>query len=301
MKNSHLLLLILFNVLWAAIMTVNKRLEALLDPSSIVSLRFGLAALGFVVVWPWLPGPTPRGGAMVRAGLMGCVVFVLGQRLQVYGNSLGTAGNSSVLMGFEPILTSVAAALFLRESIPLNRWLGFVLCLVGLALLHRVWSPEFHWTHLGASLIFVSSFLCESVYSILGKPLGISCSPYRVVAISLIAATVLNLALDGAHTFDQARHLATLDWVLLLYMAVICTMAGYVLWLVVLQDAPVNLVALTIFVQPLAGVCIAHLFLREPFHWGQLWGALAIGAGLTIGFLGKNRSTSERPVADLES
>ena len=32
--------------------------------------------------------------------LMGLVLYVLGQRLQVYGNEIGTAGNSSVLMAF---------------------------------------------------------------------------------------------------------------------------------------------------------------------------------------------------------
>ena len=157
MKQSHLILLVVFNVFWAGLLSVNKALETHLSYTSIVGLRFGLSALGFVLLWPWLPGATPRGWALVRTSIMGVVVFCVGQRLQVYGNSLGTAGNSSVLMGFEPILTAVAAAIFLREKIPSRQWIGFVLCLVGLALLNRVWAPDFHWTGLAASLIFVSS------------------------------------------------------------------------------------------------------------------------------------------------
>lgn len=285
MKRSHFLLLVLFNVFWAALMSVNKELESHLAYTSIVTLRFAIAGAGFALLWPWLPGPTPARGGFIRSVVMGVVVFVLGQRLQVYGNSLGTAGNSSVLMGFEPILTSVAAALFLREKIPMSRWAGFLFCLAGLALLNRVWSPEFHWTRLGASAIFVSSFLCESVYSILGKPLATTASPYRVVAISLIGATLVNFLIDGGTTLREAATLAPYHWALLAYMAILCTMAGYVLWLVILQETDVNLVALTVFVQPVAGVAIAMLWLGEKAHWGHLWGTLAIGAGLLLGFL----------------
>ena len=289
MKRSHFFLLVLFNVFWAALFSANKALESHLSYTSIVTLRFGLSAVGFALLWPWLPGPNPNLGGTLRSLAMGVVVFVIGQRLQVYGNSLGTAGNSSVLMGFEPILTSVAAAVFLRERIPLSRWVGFAFCLTGLALLNRVWSPEFHWVHLGASLLFISSFLCETVYSILGKPLTFSASPYRVVAISLMGGTVVNLMIDGGTTWREASTLLPYHWALLAYMSILCTMAGYVLWLVIIKDTDVNLVALTIFVQPVVGVLMAMVWLGERAHWGHLWGVMAIGAGLLLGFLWKSK------------
>jgi drug/metabolite transporter (DMT)-like permease len=285
MKRAHLLLLIVFNVFWAGILSVNKELEHHLTFSSIVTLRFALAAIPFALVWPWLPGPAPRGWNLLRSAVMGVVVFALGQRLQVYGNLLGTAGNSSILMGFEPILTSIAAALFLRERITKHSWLGFLLCLGGLALLNRVWAPDFRWTGLLASLIFISSFLCETAYSIIGKPLGATASPYKVVGVSLFAATLLNLVLEGSRAIPAAMQLPAVAWAQLLYMGLLCTSAGYVLWLLIIRETPVNLVALTIFIQPLAGVLIARFWLGEPLHWGHLWGGLSIAAGLAIGFI----------------
>ena len=187
---------------------------------------------------------------------MGAVVFVVGQRLQVHGNLLGTAGNSSVLMGFEPILTSLAAAVFLKEKIPMARWVGFCFCLAGLVLLNRVWSPEFHWTGLWPSLVFISSFLCESVYSILGKPLSRSTSPYKVVAISLMVGTLLNFALDGGDSIREARSLPWQGWMWLVYLSVLCTLIGYTLWLLVLVESDVNLAALTVFVFGSFGIVI---------------------------------------------
>jgi drug/metabolite transporter (DMT)-like permease len=68
-----------------------------------------------------------------------------------------------------------------------------------------------------------------------------------------------------------------------LYLATVCTAIGYTLWFVVIRETDVNITALTIFVQPLAGVAIAAVWLHEPLHWGQLWGGLAIIAGLVWG------------------
>ncbi|HAM70063.1 MAG TPA: hypothetical protein DCM86_00275 [Verrucomicrobiales bacterium] len=289
MKQSHLILMVLFNVFWAGILSINVHLAQHLEYTSIVTLRFGLSAALGLALWRWLPGPAPRGPALIRTCLMGVIVFCGGHRLQVLGNTLGSAGNASVLMGFEPVLTSVAAALFLREHVPLKRWAGFLLCLSGLGLLNRMWAPDFQWASLGASLIFISSFLCEAVYSILGKPLGQSASPYKVVALSLLSGTIANLLIDGRHTLAEATAMPAYYWLLFLYTGALCTVAGYALWMIVIGEAPVNLVALTIFVQPVAGVAIAMLFLNETLHWGHLWGTVAVGAGLVVGFVGEGQ------------
>ena len=74
---------------------IYKALAPYLDYGGIVTLRFGLAAVGLLVLWPLLPGRAPRGWDLVRTASMGLVVFMLGHRLQVYGNQLGTAGTVS--------------------------------------------------------------------------------------------------------------------------------------------------------------------------------------------------------------
>src|SRR5215471_5702102 len=112
------------NLFWAAVYSTYKVIGQDLPTGAIVTLRFGLAALCLLFAWPWLPGPAPRGRDLLVTCGMGLMLYVLGQRLQVYGNQLGTAGNSSVLMAVEPLLTSVAAAVFLGEHIGPRRWLG---------------------------------------------------------------------------------------------------------------------------------------------------------------------------------
>jgi len=171
----------------------------------------------------------------------------------------------------------------LREHIGPRRWLGFVLGLFGVALLKGFLRGSFHLAALGASLIFISSFLCESVYSIMGKRLIERAGMVKILALALMFGTLANLLIDGPATLAAVRVMPPHLWWLILYLSTICTAFGYAIWFVVIKETDVNLVALTIFAQPVAGVAIAWLWLHEPLHWGQFWGSVAIVTGLVLG------------------
>lgn len=297
MRPSYLAILIVMNCFWAGSLSIYKALSEKLEPGCIVTLRFGLAALILAPLWPWLPGKTPRGADLLRVMVIGFIVFSLGHRLQIYGTKLGTAGNSSVLMGMEPILTSVAAAIFLREHIGPRRWVGFALGLFGVALLNGFLRGGFQWAGLTASVIFMSSFLCEAVFSIAGKPLIERAGLMKILTLALLFGTMSNLALDGAATWRAVQTMPPHFWWLILYLATLCTSIGYAIWFAVIKETDVNLTALTIFVQPVAGVAIAALWLHETLHWGQFWGCVAIVAGLVLGLSRQIKPAPSQPVA----
>ena len=284
MKPAYLTILLLMNLFWGSVYAAYKVMgQESLPTGAIVTLRFGLAGLSLLLVWPWLPGPAPRGRDLFRTCGMGLMLYVFGQRLQVYGNNLGTATNSSVLMAIDPLVTSVGAALFLHEHLGPRRILGFVLGLAGVAILNRVWRPDFHWTGLAGSVIFVASFVVEAAYSIIAKPMIGRVSVMKMLALSLVAGTAANLLIDGPHTLLVARALPLKAWLLLLYLAVVCTSIGYTVWFVVIRECPVNVAGLTIFAQSIFGTAVAAIWLHEELHWGHLFGSLTIVAGLALG------------------
>ncbi len=283
MRPAYLIILLVLNFFWAASLSAYKVVGEYLEPGGIVTLRFGLAALSLLVLWPWLPGAAPRGRDLAKTCLLGLVVFVLGHRLQVFGNKLNTAANSSILMAVEPLITSLGAAIFLSERIGPRRMTGFAFGLLGVVLLNGPWRPEFKWVGLGASLIFISSFFCETAYSIVGKKIILRAGPLKVLALSLVAGTMGNVLLDGPTTFAAASRMPAQVWLLILGLALICTAFGYGFWFLVIREGEVNVAALTIFAQPVFGVALARLWLGETLHWGQLWGSAAIVAGLAIG------------------
>jgi drug/metabolite transporter (DMT)-like permease len=321
MRPAYLIILIILNCFWAAALSAYKIIEHDLEPGGIVTLRFGLAAVSLLGLWPWLPGTAPRGRDLAKTCVLGLIVFVLGHRLQVRGNQLSTASNSSVLTAVEPLVAAVAAAMFLREHIGPRRLAGFAFGLLGVALLNGAWRPDFQWMDLGASLIFLSSFVCETAYSIVGKqiirpravlraaaapnsvtPMENSqgpappqaaaarkaarreqVSPVKVLALALAVGTAANLLIDGPSTLAAAGRVSATAWLLLLGLALICTAFGYSFWFLVIREGEVNVAALTIFTQPVFGLALAKLWLGEKLHWGHLWGSAAIVIGLVIG------------------
>jgi len=316
MRPAYLIILIVLNFFWAAALSAYKIIEPHLQPGGIVTLRFGLAGLLLLLLWPWLPGAAPRGRDLAKTCGLGLSVFVLGHRLQVLGNQLSTASNSSVLVAVEPLVAAVAAAIFLHEHIGPRRLAGFAFGLLGVALLNGVWRSDFQWVGLGANLIFMSSFVCEAAYSIVGKQIITSAgpthpqplpggeqtsgarsnavpllrgvrsgfvNPVKVLAISLAVGTVANLLVDGPTTLAAASRMSGQAWLLVLGLALICTAFGYSFWFLVIREGEVNVAALTIFAQPVFGVAVAKLWLGETLHWGHLWGSAAIVVGLVIG------------------
>lgn len=289
MKPVHLLLLIVMNCLWAATLSAFKALAPWLDSGGIVTWRYALASLACALLWTWFPGGAPRGRDVLRAAGIGVLVFCLGPRMQTAGVQMGRAGDAAVLMAFEPLITAVAAALLLREHIAPRRWLGLACGMAGVLLISEVWTVGLHWRQLAPNALILASFLAETGYSVFSKPILERAGPLKVMATGLFAGTILNLAWDGPRMASQAAGFNASAWGLLLYLSLVCTVFGYGLWLVVIREAPVNVAVLTVFLQPAAGVLIAMIWLHERPHWGQLWGVLAIVAGLAAGLRNNRR------------
>jgi len=281
MKPAHLILLLLMNFCWASVYSAYKVLA--LPTGGIVTLRFALAAIVLLLAWPWLPGKAPRGADLVKSCLLGVVSFVVGQRLQVYGNEIGSASNSAVLMSFEPLITTCAAALVLKEQLGPRRIVGFALAIAGVGLLNGVWRRDFKMASMAASFIFISSFICEAIFSVVAKPVIMRASIMKMLAISLAIGTVMNLAIDGQSTLRAARMLSTFDWGVLALLGVVCTAIGYSVWFLVIRECPVSVAALTIFAQTVFGVLVAAVWLGEKLKREHLAGSLTIIAGLVIG------------------
>ena len=280
------------NCLWAATLSAFKALSPWLDGGGIVMWRYGLATVACGLLWFWLPGATPRGWDLVRSVWIGVLVFCLGPRMQTAGVQMGQAGDAAVLMAFEPLLCAVAAALVLREHIAPRRWLGFACGMSGVMLISNAWTAHFSWHQLAANGLVLASLLAETAYSIIGKPVLERTGPFKVMAVALFAGTVLNLAWDGPRLASQAAAFTAQAWVLLLYLSLVCTVFGYGFWFVVIRETPVNIAVLTIFIQPVAGVIIAMIWLHEKPHWGQLWGITAIVAGLAVGLRRNGEKTN---------
>lgn len=298
MKASHLFLLLALNCGWAAVPTLAKRLEGQLGPVEFVLLRYGFGFLSLILCWPWLPGLLPRGRDFWRTCIMGVAVFNLGHWCQIAGIQRSQASDSSILLALDPLVSTLGAALFLREYVPTKRWLGFACAILGVVVM-SVWQRSAPLPGLLANLLIVLSFVAESVWSVMGKPLVERWGIPKVTALALGAGTVANLiawlaSLPGT-TQPALPSLGTTAWVTLALLGILFTAFGYSVWYVVIRETPVSVAALTIYLQPLLGTGMACLFTNEKLHAGHALGAVAILGGLALGLASASQSPQTPP------
>jgi drug/metabolite transporter (DMT)-like permease len=294
MRPLHLFLLILMNGLWAATYSIFKVLSPVMNATEIATLRYGMAAAILFLFWHWLPGRAPRGRDLALVIVMGIVTFSFSPQLQVAGVQMGRAGDAAVLIALEPVIVSLCAAIFLRERIGPRRCGVFLAGLIGVAMVAEVWRPGFRLPALTADALIVLSLFCESACSILGKGIVQRNGMLKVLAIAIAAGALTNFLMGGASSVRAAELLSRRDWLLVAYLAVICTVAGYLLWFAVIRETQINIAALTIFVQPVAGTAIAVFLLGESLHRGQILGGMVIGVALLVEF----SSSAPATVAD---
>lgn len=292
MKPLHLFLLILMNGLWAATYSIFKELSPVMNAADIATLRYGMAAAILFLLWFWLPGRAPRGRDLALAIVMGIVTFSFAPQLQIAGVQMGRAGDAAVLIALEPVIVSLCAAIFLQERIGPRRCAVFLAAFAGAAMVAEVWRPGFRLPALTADVLIVLSLFCESACSILGKGIVQRNGMLKVLAIAIAAGALTNFLMGGASSLRAAESLSLREWSLVVYLAVICTVAGYLLWFAVIRETQINLAALTIFVQPIAGTAIAVFLLGESLHWGQVMGGMVIGAALLLEFSSSTPETA---------
>src|SRR5262249_53163912 len=151
---------------------------------------------------------------------------VLAPRLQVAGVRQGQASDCSVLIALEPLITSIAAAIFLREHIGARRWAGFSFGILGVMLLAQVWRADFQLPGLTADFLFMASFVCETTYSVMGKRLIERAGFMKVLGVAIASAAAVNLLLDGHGTLVAAQTMPLRAWLIIAFLSLICTLAG---------------------------------------------------------------------------
>lgn len=317
MKPAALLLMILSNVVWSANPLFAKRVLTAFTAPELTVLRYGAALIGFLLLFPLLRWVSPRLPEGARAAVappwtalrprrsewsgylwMGAATFCAAPYLAYFGLQLTRATDAALIIAFEPLSVSLLSWLFLGERPSSRIWTGFVIAALGFSAL-SLGRPELsnaapelttgssfgdlYPLSLWGNVLVLASLLGEGAYSIVGRRLlNAGASPVRMFLWALISGWVLSfvlcVAIDGA---PDLRLLTTpMVWALL-WLGVLGTTAGYLLWLVVMQgEVPIAAIALTLFLQPVLGAVWGMAFLGERLGGVQWLGAALILLGI---------------------
>ncbi len=254
-------------VIWSAGPVATKLAVNELPVWTVAILR---TVLGGVIALPLVLAlgiPLPREkrqlGLLLASGFSSYVAFPL---LFCLGMTQTSGTHGVMILAFLPVLTGLMANLSHRRLPHGQWWLGCIIALFGeLLLLSTSNATAQSRSLLGDPLVFTAAFflalgyvtgghLTRSGYSARG-------TAYWTVAVgSLVLAPFIPLAFSG---YDLASA-SPIAWASVLYLAIGVTVVGYILWFWAMARGGISQVGLVQFLQPISGVLIAHVLLKEP-------------------------------------
>ncbi len=281
MNRRATLALLVVVAVWAGSFSVIKQLlDDGVAARDVAILRYAIAAPGFAfVLWRarGLPGLT-RSDAL-RVAAAGLIVVVGYHLFLNVGESHTTSGVAALVVALAPGMTLVLAAAVGLERIAGRQVLGLAVAFAGVAIVVALGSGEsLSFDSARGPLIVLGAPLCFALYNVLLKPLlGRHDLLALTAATSLVGMLGLVPFVRGS-TVDAVTEATPGTAALLLYLGVIATLLGYVLWNVGLRGiGPTRAVSFTYAISPVA-VLIGAVALDEPV---TLW--LAVGGVLVVG------------------
>ena len=223
--------ILLVMVFWGSMGVPSTYAVAELSPLWGLCLRSGIAVM---VLFPAALRrnrglrPAPGEGGLLAVlslvGVVGC------NYLYYYAVQNTALANVAILYALGPIITTVLAGIFLKETVRQGRCLGIVLAFAGVAALitngdiSAVFSIHFN----RGDLAELGSASCLAAYTILSRRLKKTppeCAVFWLMLIAFAATLPMALVLEGG----PGPHISIRGILSLLYLGVLCSGLGYLL------------------------------------------------------------------------
>lgn len=289
------------------------------SPYELMLARFIPSALLFLPIALWTQhrahddrkfwgALSPKG----RIGLLAAsLLAVPGYHFSInFSETMIPAGWASLVISLNPACIAIFAALFLRESIGLKRWLG-VLCaflaLLFIALTHDVFSdrgePVSLWTRIGGMAVTLGAVVSFGGFSIISKRLVRDHDPMIVLAWAFGIGTVVLLP---GFRFNLIKNLIEAPaelWWAVAYLSIGCTVIAFSVWFWVLRKWQASRAGVFIYLVPLFALIFGRWLLKEPLDFAMVIGAIGVLGGVLLAgsvdvqrkvFTGRDKSAPKR-------
>ncbi len=304
MKPLLFLGLLLCNLVWSANPVMAKLLMRDLEGIHVSWLRStsALLAFGLALLFGrsglgrgFLRPASARDAAWVVA--RGFFSFCFAPGLALVGLESSRAVDNALIIAIEPLVTVLMAWVFLGEGLRLYHWVSFAVALQGFSWLSGLtWDRvRGSWdAHLVGNLLMLLSLAGEAVYSVFARKLLGRYRPLQIFGTAILVGVVLLSVIVFARAgLPPLGRIQPTSWLALLWLGPIGTTCTYLFWMTVLQDAAIPSMALTLFLQPVAGSMWGYLWLGERLSGVQAAGGglilLSVAVPVLVGRVGRSR------------
>jgi drug/metabolite transporter (DMT)-like permease len=269
------------NVLYAGAFPASQVALRDFSPVTLTGLRFAIAALVLA------PIGIPVIRRLARSDLRGLfAVAALGLWVQMVLIYLGIdASNSAIaaiIVGLEPVLIALWAAVLLNERFGARTAAGLGVGLAGSLLVSGLGRSD------GASIVgllfLLGTGLTFSWYTVASKGYLDRCTALELTAaVSVLGAVfgIVPMAVDAglAEGIDGPGLRA---WALVAFLGIGNSVIAYILWNRALEGLPAGAVGTSLYAQPVLGAGLSWFLLRDPLPATFLPGAALVLLGVWL-------------------
>jgi drug/metabolite transporter (DMT)-like permease len=214
----------------------------------------------------------------------------LAAALQIYGSMMVVywaaqfipSGWISVLFGLTPLITALLARLWLgQRDLNFSKLLSYLLGVGGLALMFGSALTMGRNAALGIAAVISSAFL-HSFSALWIKRIDAGLPALTQVAGGLLFALPAYLLTWSIFDGEWPHHFTPTSIVSIVYLGMIATTAGFVLYYYLLIQLSATRVALITLISPVLALLLGHLANHEPITPNVLGGALSIFSALLL-------------------
>jgi drug/metabolite transporter (DMT)-like permease len=273
------------NVIWGAAFPLTKPALETIPPFTFALLRFTVA---LAVLLPLARGEALallRGPDGRRLAVMGLLGFCVAQLAQTLALSLSPASDIALLSTASPLWIALLAWRWLGERLGRRGVLGFGLAIGGLALI--LWPHDVAAAGAGQRLLGDAIFLMNgftwACYNVMGKDLMSRHAPLPATAAAGLVGIAGLLPFAAGEWFSgHTPRLTLIGAAAVGYTGLLVTVLGFLVLFWAYSRVRAAQVAITMYLQPLAGVLVAWALLHEPLSGVFLAGAALVFGGVWL-------------------
>jgi drug/metabolite transporter (DMT)-like permease len=295
-KKYFSLIILLPIIFWAfAFPFIKIGLEEL-SPINLTILRLFTTCgvfLVFLVFFPKKFTPIRRKDILpiFLLGFFGLVVYHLGLN---YGELYISPSVASLIIATIPVFTVIFATLLLKEKVTKKIAIGVPLSLSGVVIISLTGTSgnPFEVVYLFAALAVLISAFVGAGYTIAGKKLLQRYSALSLTVYAFLFGSLGLLPFFSSSLITETTALSWTGWGAVLFLALLPTVIGYILWYVALEIKTASEISVFLYFIPVLSTIISYFLFQEPITLLFIFGGALVIGGLII--VNMKKSNSEK-------